>query len=166
MKYLFSIIPILLLTVFSCVKREKEKSFYEQFPGYLNPILAESSACSAATDADPANAYPCYLKSEDPIFYRYDTNVFIDPSTTSVPQGTPIGCRCRLDSQSVGYSILAFQTTADFPNHGFHPESSKYTSADYPNSYINSFVSGNVVLCLDQNVSCGGKKVYQKLLIQ
>lgn len=134
MKYLFSIIPILLLTVFSCVKREKEKSFYEQFPGYLNPILAESSACSAATDAYPANAYPCYLKSEDPIFYRYDTNVFIDPSTTSVPQGTPIGCRCRLDSQIKSHTFNVFQSAADYPNQPKYPDQSQFIIADSPNS--------------------------------
>ncbi|MBM9592427.1 hypothetical protein JWG41_20060 [Leptospira sp. 201903075] len=166
MKYPCNFISILLLAFFSCVKREKEKSFYEQFPGYLNPILSESSACSAATDAYPANVYPCYLKSEDPIFYRYDTNVFIDPSTNSVPQGTPIGCRCKLDPQIKSHTFNVFQSLADYPNNPQYPNQSQFVIADSPNSYIDSFVTGNVVVCVTFIQSCGGKKVYQKLLIE
>lgn len=158
---------ILLLTVFSCVKREKEKSFYEQFPGYLNPILAESSACSAAADAYPTNAYPCYLKSEDPIFYRYDTNVFIDPSTTSVPQGTPIGCRCRINANTNPYGFNLFNRIEDYPDNGVSPIPFHLkVTIDGLNWYIDSLASGNVIVCLDRTGTCGGKKVYQKLTIE
>ncbi|MDF3822268.1 hypothetical protein P3G55_20360 [Leptospira sp. 96542] len=158
---------ILFLTLVFCTKREKEKSFFEQFPDFLNPIIAESNACSAATDAYPSNAYPCYLKSEDPIFYRYDTNVFIDPSTTSVPQGIPIGCRCRLNANTNPYEFNLFASSEDYPANGISPTPFHLkVTIDGLNWYIDSLVSGNIIVCLDRKGVCDGKKVYQKLLIE